>query len=124
VADPHDELRFRHRRTQLLLWSARWTELVAEIDIHERLAAELDPSYDRHNYLELLRSTAEYRKTGNVADVVADALRCARDESASIGHRLDAAKQCARLAGFGSLLELREAHAIAQQLHPRSLTER
>jgi hypothetical protein len=76
----------------------------------------LDPAYDEHNELELLRERSVFCQYADVSSHMAATLRCAQDDRASARHRLQSARQCAIVAEMRSPATLGTLLALVQQL--------
>ncbi|MDB4877100.1 MAG: hypothetical protein JWM41_3546 [Gemmatimonadetes bacterium] len=122
AGDPAERLAFLRRRIELLRTAARWSELGEEIDKHEQLAVELNPAYDEHNELEIMRIHLSYDIGGDLANQMRHALRCALDPRGSSAHRLNAAKVCAKSADLVSPATLRLVADVARDI-PRTTDE-
>jgi DNA-binding SARP family transcriptional activator len=123
--DAVEQRRFLRRRIELLRIVGHWTKMLADIDRHEEVSAALDPLYNRHNELEMLRHSAHYGLAGPVDLVANEALQCARDVNTSASHRLQASFNCARYAQAATLPDLMtEAYRISSGLVPVSVQDR
>jgi hypothetical protein len=121
--DAGEQLALLRQRIELLLLAGRTRELTNEIDRHEQLALEVDPTYDRHNRFELLRLSTRHLQAGDMEAVLESALACARDTAATAAHRLQAAKEAARMAHLIAPSALDELRDIVAGIPPRTRDE-
>jgi hypothetical protein len=124
VKDTSEELPLLKRRIELLYVAGCWNEIVADIDRHEQLASELCVGYTRHSSVELIRKYATFALERDMAKLAESMLVCARDDSASVDHRLCAAKECARAGEIAAPRLLAEAAGIASSLPAMTAEER
>jgi DNA-binding SARP family transcriptional activator len=111
--DATQQLTYLRRRIDLFRRSGIWAQLLDDVERHERLAIELDPLYDRHNDLELVKRSVLCDLNGPTAALAEDALACVRDEHTSASHRIQAGLDCVRF-GIDS-----NRHDIAEEGHRR-----
>lgn len=122
--DGPDTLMLLRSAIDVLDAAGEWNDLVAIIDRHERLAVELDPTYDSHNDLELMRVEAVRYKTSDRSVWIDLPLACARNEQCGTSHRLRAVREAAKSADFLAPPLITELHAIALGLIARSPADR
>jgi tetratricopeptide (TPR) repeat protein len=106
--DATQQRTYIRRRIDLFRLSGAWAHLPEEVERHERLAMELDPMYDRHNDLELVKRQALYQRQGTTAALVEEAFACAHDERASVSHRIQASFDCVRYGADSGRYEIAE----------------
>ncbi|MDB4877099.1 MAG: hypothetical protein JWM41_3545 [Gemmatimonadetes bacterium] len=104
------------RRVRLLTLVGDWSDVRRAVESHETLALELDPAYDSHNDLEILKHRAIFCQSADVAQHFVSTLRCAQDHTASNSHRLHAARECAKAADLVSPDTLHLLFELSRQL--------
>ncbi|HXT16922.1 MAG TPA: AAA family ATPase [Gemmatimonadaceae bacterium] len=124
VKDARESLALRRRRIELLVHAGLPTKVIEEVDRYEQLAREVDPMHDAHNPFELDRERAVVDAGGDWSVYLQRMLRCASAEHASVGHRLRAAKETAKMAEVKSSSLLHDAYAIARSLEPQTESEK
>lgn len=124
ASDDVKRLPLMRRQIDLLLLAGRLTDLSTEIEKHEALASRLNPSYDRHNELEMMQLLVRYAGHGDLEGAMRWGLSCARERTATAAHRLSAAKEAARIGGLCAPAVLEELVAIVAEIRPRTRDER
>ena len=116
TTDP-DRLRALTGRITALHRAARWTELSPIIGPAIILSERCSKRATGHSHLELLQTELLWRTEADPRGALQRALRCLRDETASLGHRASAALTAARTASnLAAWSDLEALHQFAQSL--------
>lgn len=116
--EPAARLALLRRQIPLLRVAGMVRRAIDAVEQHERLAAAIDPRYDRHNDMELLLLRLREQAGAPPSETAARALACARDERAPSAHRLYASALAIRYADDPDVNELAEVYAIMTSMAP------
>lgn len=122
--DPLEQLSLLRRRIDLLVAAGRVRDIPAEIDRHEALAMQLNPAYDPHNDLEMIRLRVNHLQRGEIDSVRLAAVECARSVAATTSHRLRAAMEAAGMSSLVAPEMLDELREIVASLEPATREDR